>query len=144
MTGKQTSCNTKTFQVFFKKAANLNTFSGVMYSRQKLDLGRHRKCSRNGSGTAIYNQNFRFSPASVSGKTDHATRNTDFTPSFIEVSGVSICCRTFVDAVLEKQLLQRRALEFSNISRYLSMCQCVSWLNSWSFSANRHRSWVRV
>ena len=27
----------------FKQAANLNTFSGVMYSRQKLDLGRHRK-----------------------------------------------------------------------------------------------------
>ena len=70
MTGKQTSCNTKTFQVFFKKAANLNTFSGVIYSREKLDLSRHRKCLRNGSETAIYNQNFRYSPASVSGKGD--------------------------------------------------------------------------
>ena len=74
MTGKQISCNTKTFQVFYKKAANLHTFSGVMYSREKLDLSRHRKCLRNGSETAIYNQNFRYSPASVSGKGDHATR----------------------------------------------------------------------
>ena len=35
-------------------------------------------------------------------------------------------------------------MEFSNISRYLSMFECVSWLNSWSFSANRHGSWVQV
>ena len=73
-----------------------------MYSREKLDLSRHRKCLRNGSETAIYNYNFRYSPASVSGKGDHATRNTDVT-AFIEVSGVNICCRMFVDAVLEKQ-----------------------------------------
>ena len=37
MTAKKTSCNPKTFQAFFKKAANLNTFSGVIY----LSFGGH-------------------------------------------------------------------------------------------------------
>ena len=29
-------------------------------------------------------------------------------------------------------------MEISNISGYLSMFECVTWLNSWSFSANKH------
>ena len=55
------------FKYFSRKQHLLTPFIGVIYSREKLDLlGR----------TAIYNRNFRFSHASVSGKEDQATGNT--------------------------------------------------------------------
>ena len=76
-----------------------------MYSREKLDLLAVTLCLRNGSGTAIYNQNFRFSPASVSGKEDHATGNTQTTSqrsSMCMVRMVAVACLWML--YLEKQL----------------------------------------
>ena len=65
----------------------------------------------NESGTAIYNRNFRFSHASVSGKGNHATQNILITLhiimiiAFIDVYGANGFCCMFMDAVLGKTTL---------------------------------------
>ena len=102
MTGKQTSCNTKTFQVFSSKQQILTHFQGLCTRDKSWILAVTEKCLRNGSGTAICNQNFRFSPASVSGKGDHATGNTHITSHTTAFIG---CCCMSVDAVLGKTTL---------------------------------------
>ena len=64
------------FKYFSRKQHILTPFIGVIYSRQVGSSWQSRECSRNESRTAIYNRNFRFSHASVSGKEDQATGNT--------------------------------------------------------------------
>ena len=67
------------FKYFSRKQHILTPFIGVIYSRHVGSSWQSRECSRNESRTAIYNRNFRFSHASVSGKEDQATGNTHHT-----------------------------------------------------------------
>ena len=90
----------------FKQAANLNTFSGVMYSRQKLDLGRHRKVFTKRKRNCDLQPEFPvFSCKCVwEGRSRHG-KHTDHITAFIDVYGANGCCCMFVDAVLGKTTL---------------------------------------